>query len=148
MSGLPNRQTRLHRIRMAALCMAALFPVAGACLAQLPVVRFVRDPDPAPAFHLKEIGGKDLTLEAFRGKVVLLNFWATWCRPCREEIPGLITLQKHYADRLQIIGLVVDEDDENGVRDIMQAEGINYPVALTDGKTRLDYGGITALPTM
>ena len=148
MKRLPNPRKRLHPILAVALCAIALFPLAGPCLAQLPVIRFVRDPDPAPAFNLKEIGGKDLTLEASRGKVVLLNFWATWCAPCREEIPGLISLQKHYADRLQIIGLVVDEDDEKNVRDIMQTEGINYPVALTDMKTRLDYGGITALPTM
>jgi len=122
--------------------------VAAPASAQLPVIRFVRDPDPAPAFSLKDLGGKDLRVEAYRGKVVLLNFWATWCGPCREEIPGLIALQKHYAEKLQIIGLVVDEDDEKNVRDVMQAEGINYPVAVADMKTRVDYGGIMALPTM
>src|SRR5215470_15029570 len=119
-----------------------LLPFASACLAQLPVIRFVRDPDPAPQFNLKDLNGKDLTLEASRGKVVLLNFWATWCGPCREEIPVLIALQNRYAGRLQIIGLVVDEDDEKNVRDVMKAEGINYAVALADMKARVDYGGI------
>ncbi len=145
----PIRPPRLTRLLfLAFVLLAACFLATARTNAQLPVIRFVRDPDPAPAFNLKELGGKELTLEASRGKIVLLNFWATWCGPCREEIPGLIALQTHYADRLQIIGLVVDEDDEKNVRDVMQAEGINYPVALADMKTRLDYGGITALPTM
>jgi len=135
-------------MRMAALSVIAFFSLAGLCFAQLPVIRFVRDPDPAPEFRLKELSGKDVTLEASRGKIVVLNFWATWCGPCRQEIPGLIALQNRYAGRLQIIGLVVDEDDDKNVRDVMEAEGINYPVALADMKTRLEYGGITALPTM
>src|SRR5262249_44733283 len=87
-------------------------------------------------------------LESSRGKVVLLNFWASWCAPCREEIPGLVALQEHYRDGLQIIGLVVDDDDEKEIRSVMDSEKINYPVALADGKTRLDYGGIAALPTV
>jgi len=142
----PPRFTRLLFLALALLPVGLL--AAARASAQLPVIRFVRDPDPAPTFNLKELGGKDLNLDASRGKVVLLNFWATWCGPCREEIPGLIALQKHYAGRLQIIGLVVDVDDEKEVRDVMQAEGINYSVAVADMKTRLDYGGITALPTL
>src|SRR5215470_10809379 len=146
---LPIRPPCLMRFLFVAIeLLHAGLMVAAPANGQLPVIRFVRDPDPAPAFSLKEFGGKDLSLEAFRGKVVLLNFWATWCGPCREEIPGLIALQKHYAEKLQIIGLVVDEDDEKIVRDVMQAEGINYPVAVADMKTRVDYGGIMALPTM
>jgi thiol-disulfide isomerase/thioredoxin len=112
------------------------------------VIRFVRDPDPAPAFKLKDLDGKELTLEASRGKVILLNFWATWCGPCRAEISSLISLQERYKEHLQIIGLVVDDDDEKQIRNVMNVEGINYPVALADNKTRYDYGGIAALPTM
>ena len=130
------------------LVAATLLPFANFCAAQLPVIRFVRDPDPAPEFNLKDLGGKDLRLDPFKGKVVLLNFWATWCGPCREEIPGLIALQERYKDRLQIIGLVVDDDDDKEVRKIVDSEGINYPVALADGKTRFEYGGIAALPTV
>jgi thiol-disulfide isomerase/thioredoxin len=114
----------------------------------LPVIRFVRDPDPAPDFKLKELTGKELTLEAFRGKVVLLNFWATWCGPCRAEIPELIALQNRYKDRLQIIGLLVDDDDEKEIHKVIESEGINYPGALADPETRLAYGGIAALPTV
>jgi thiol-disulfide isomerase/thioredoxin len=125
-----------------------LLPFAGACLAQLPVIRFVRDPDPAPEFKLKDLSGKDLHLETFRGKVILLNFWATWCGPCRAEIPELVALQNRYKDRLQIIGLVVDDDDEKEIRRVIESEGINYPVALADPDTRFAYGGIAALPTV
>ena len=116
--------------------------------AQLPVIRFVRDPDLAPAFQLKDLGGKELTLEAYRGKVILLNFWATWCGSCREEIPSLIELQKRYKDRLQIIGLVVDDDDEKMIRSVADSEGINYPLALVTPQIRFAYGGVAALPTV
>jgi len=145
---LPSRKCRLSRTLAGVLSALVLFPFAGSVLAQLPVIRFVRDPDPAPEFKLKSLDGKDLTLEASRGKVILLNFWATWCGPCREEIPELIALQSRYKDRLQIIGLVVDDDDEKEIRSVIATEGINYPVALADPETRFAYGGIAALPTV
>jgi thiol-disulfide isomerase/thioredoxin len=115
---------------------------------ELPRLRFVRDPDPAPAFDLKTLDGKELKLEDYRGKVILLNFWATWCGPCRAEIPTLIALQKQYKDRLQVIGLAVDEDDESFVQKFVTSEAINYPVAITPPETRIAYGGIAALPTV
>jgi thiol-disulfide isomerase/thioredoxin len=139
---------RRSLLRICSLAPLALLPLAASCFAQLPVIRFVRDPDPAPAFQLKDLDGKDLNLESSKGKVVLLNFWATWCGPCREEIPGLIALQRRYKDQLQIIGLVVDEDDDKEVRKIAAADEINYPVALADPNTRVAYGGISALPTV
>ena len=116
--------------------------------AQLPTIRFVRDPDPAPEFKLKTLDGKDISLADSRGKVILLNFWATWCGPCRAEIPSLIQLQKRYTDKLQIIGLDVDDEDADDVRKVVTAEGINYPVALASPQVRMAYGGITALPTV
>ncbi|HWY08003.1 MAG TPA: TlpA disulfide reductase family protein [Candidatus Acidoferrales bacterium] len=148
MKPLPSLKHRSARALVGLFSALVLFPFAGSCFAQLPVVRFVRDPDPAPEFKLKDLAGKELNLEASRGKVVLLNFWATWCGPCREEIPELIALQNRYKDRLQIIGLVVDDDDEKGIRSVMESEGINYPVALADPETRFAYGGIAALPTV
>jgi thiol-disulfide isomerase/thioredoxin len=116
--------------------------------AQLPVIRFVRDPDPAPDFKVKDLDGKELSLESAKGKVILLNFWATWCGPCRMEIPSLVRLQDRYKDQLQIIGMDVDDDDENVVREVVKSEGINYPVVLTTMQVRLAYGGIGALPTV
>ena len=136
---------------LAGACLLAAFsllPLAAASMAQLPVIRFVRDPDPAPSFKLKDLHGKDLDLKASKGKVILLNFWATWCGPCREEIPSLIALQDRYKEQLQIIGLVVDDDDPKEIQKVVDSEGINYPIALADDKTRFEYGGIAALPTV
>jgi len=148
MKPLPSLKRRFARALVGLVSVLVLFPFAGSCFAQLPIVRFVRDPDPAPEFKLQDLAGKELNLEASRGKVILLNFWATWCGPCREEIPELIALQARYKDRLQIIGLVVDDDDEKGIRSVMESESINYPVALADSDTRFAYGGIAALPTV
>jgi cytochrome c biogenesis protein CcmG, thiol:disulfide interchange protein DsbE len=133
-------------IGLLAVFSLSLFPKS--MLSQLPVIRFVRDPDPAPEFKVKDLDGNDLSLASSRGKVVLLNFWATWCGPCRAEIPSLIALQQRYKDQIQIIGLDVDDDDEKAVRGFATDEGINYPIALTPNKVRLDYGGIAALPTL
>jgi thiol-disulfide isomerase/thioredoxin len=111
------------------------------------VIRFVRNPDAAPEFQLTALDGKPLSLASARGKVVLLNFWATWCGPCRAEIPDLIVLQERYAEKLQIIGLMVDEDDAEVVKQVVARTGINYPVAMTSPEIRFKYGGIAALPT-
>jgi thiol-disulfide isomerase/thioredoxin len=111
-----------------------------------PVIRFVRNPDPAPDFKLTALDGKPLTLAALQGKVVLLNFWATWCGPCRAEIPDLVALQDRYSGRLQIIGLNVD-DEEADIKQYVEETGINYPVAMTSNDVRMQFGGIPALPT-
>ena len=74
------------------------------------VIRFVKDPEVAPPLQVRDLRGNSVTKSDWGGKVVLVNFWATWCPPCREEIPELIELQKQYGDRLQIIGISEDED--------------------------------------
>jgi len=112
-----------------------------------PVIRFVRNPDQAPDFKLDDLDGKPLSLATSKGKVILLNFWATWCGPCRAEIPDLIELQKKYGDRLQIIGLDVDDDDVAEVKKFVEKNGINYPVGMATNEIRIQYGGVAALPT-
>ena len=143
---------RLHRglraISSLAVALILSLFCAGTLLAQLPVIRFVRDPDPAPDFSLKDLDGKDLRLSSLSGKVVLVNFWATWCGPCRAEIPSLIELQNRYKDRMQIVGLVVDDDDPAAIRKFAESEGINYPLALASDEIRIAYGGVMALPTV
>jgi cytochrome c biogenesis protein CcmG, thiol:disulfide interchange protein DsbE len=135
-----------------ALTVALALPLA-ACTAsgksqdRRNVIRFVRNPEPAPDFKLTGIDGKAINLSEQRGKVVLLNFWATWCGPCQAEIPDLIELQQKYKERLQIIGLAVDEDDAAVVRRFVVESGINYPVAMSPGELRMKYGGLAALPT-
>jgi thiol-disulfide isomerase/thioredoxin len=111
------------------------------------VIRFIRDPDPAPEFAVKEIDGSTVNLAAMRGKVVLLNFWATWCGPCRMEVPDLVELQKKYEGRLQVIGLVVDDADDEAVRKFAKRYSINYPVAIATDEMRMQFGGVPALPT-
>jgi thiol-disulfide isomerase/thioredoxin len=112
-----------------------------------PTIRFVRNPDPAPEFNLAGLDGKPVTLSDTKGKVVLVNFWATWCGPCRAEIPDLVELQNKYKDRLQILGLVVDDEDQAAIKKFVAKYRVNYPVAIATDALRLEYGGIPALPT-
>jgi thiol-disulfide isomerase/thioredoxin len=135
---------------LAALLLFLAPALAGAQVAappdKQPVIRFVRNPDPAPDFKLTALDGQPLTIAAFEGKVVFLNFWATWCGPCRAEIPDLIALEDRYKGRLQIIGLNVD-DDQADIQKYVEETGINYPVAMTSNDVRVQFGGIPALPT-
>ncbi len=85
-------------------------------------------------------------LSSYRGKVVLLDFWATWCGPCKEEIPHLVDLQNRYgSDGLQIIGISMD-DSPDPVREFSQQFKMNYPVVMGNAKTGELYGGILGLP--
>src|SRR5215472_13898894 len=85
---------------------------------------------PAPDFNLPQLNGQPLQLSSYRGKVVLLDFWATWCVPCRAEIPQFVELQQKYGDRgLQIIGVSMDDSPEP-VRPFYQQFHINYPVVM------------------
>ncbi|MGD0964165.1 MAG: TlpA disulfide reductase family protein [Candidatus Acidiferrales bacterium] len=111
------------------------------------VIRFARDPSPTPPFLVSDLSGHSVSTAELRGRVVLVNFWATWCPPCREEIPDLIALQSKYKDRLQIIGVSVDEDaPASYVKAFADKEGINYPVVMGTEIAK-EYGGVPALPT-
>lgn len=103
-------------------------------------------PSLAPEFSLTAIDGQKLDLADYHGKVVLLNFWATWCTPCRAEIPHFVQLQTMYgAAGLQIIGISMD-DEPAPVRQFYRDFHINYPVALGGAKLGELYGGIFGLP--
>lgn len=100
----------------------------------------------APDFSLTDLTGKKLELSSYRGKVVLLDFWATWCVPCRSEIPQLVQLQKKYrAQGLQIIGISLD-DEPKPVEAFRKQLHMNYPVGLGDAKLAERYGGVLGLP--
>ena len=146
MTGFPELPWPI--LRALSACLLAAVAVALPSRAQLPVIRFVRDPDPAPVIKAKDLDGNEVNLAALKGKVVLLNFWATWCGPCRAEIPSLIQLQTRYKDRMQIIGMLVDGEDDQELRSVVKDEAINYPVAITNLDVRMAYGGIAALPTL
>jgi len=131
-----------------AFAAIALFATAGAyAQGEGNVIRFVRNPDAAPDFNLDTLDGKTISLAGAHGKVILLNFWATWCGPCRAEIPDLIELQNKYNDHLQIIGLAFEDEEIADLKKAVAKTGINYPVAIAPFDLRMKYGGIAALPT-
>lgn len=105
---------------------------------------------PAPfTFTLKNLDGADVPLESFKGKVVLINFWATWCGPCKAEIPDLAELQREHGDNLAVVGIVVLDSFGEKVRTMAAELGVNYPVL--DGNDNADleraYGPMWGLPT-
>jgi len=101
---------------------------------------------PAPDFTLPNIDGRQLQLSSYRGKVVLLDFWATWCVPCREEIPHFVELQQKYGGQgLQIIGVSMD-DSPDPVHPFYQQFHMNYPVVKGTAETGSAYGGVLGLP--
>jgi cytochrome c biogenesis protein CcmG/thiol:disulfide interchange protein DsbE len=98
-------------------------------------------------FTLKDMNGVDVTLTSFKGKVILLNFWATWCGPCRVEIPYLIELQKQYADELVILGVSVDDTAEK-LKPYATEMQINYPLLIGNGRQDFQdaYGPFYGIP--
>lgn len=102
---------------------------------------------PAPQLTLKDIEGRTLRLSDYKGKVVLLNFWATWCAPCRAEMPDLIKWQREYKSRgLQIIGVAYPPDELAEVRQFIKRIKVNYPVALGSKETKLQFDKGETLP--
>ena len=102
----------------------------------------------APNWELKDLDGKTVRSSDFKGKVVVLDFWATWCGPCRAEIPNFVALRKKYApEGLVVIGASVDEGGASTVKPFTQKLGVNYPVVLVDKKLQQAFGGIEAIPT-
>ena len=110
-------------------------------------LRFFRDPAVVPAFTAQDLDGRPISSADWRGKVTIVNFWATWCGPCRAEIPELIALQEKYRDRLQIIGVSVDEVSPDIVKRFVANQNMNYPVVMTTPEIQRAFPGVTALPT-
>jgi cytochrome c biogenesis protein CcmG/thiol:disulfide interchange protein DsbE len=102
----------------------------------------------APEFQLKDADGRTVRLSDYRGKVVLLNFWATWCGPCTFEIPWFVEFERRLKDRgFAVLGISMDEDGWEVVRPFMSRLKINYRVLLGNDEVGQAYGGVDSLPT-
>jgi thiol-disulfide isomerase/thioredoxin len=110
-------------------------------------VKFVKNPVAVPELTLKTLEGRTLNSRDWKGKVTLVNFWATWCPPCREEIPDLIRLQERYKDQLQIIGVSSDEGPVADVAKFAADHKMNYAIVMETPELTKAFSGIFALPT-
>ncbi|CAK8721374.1 Thiol-disulfide isomerase or thioredoxin [Candidatus Electrothrix laxa] len=104
---------------------------------------------PMPDFTLPSVvDGKDISSDDFKGKVLLVTFFATWCPPCRQEIPSLIRLQKDLSAKgFSVLGLSLDDGDAGIVNDLVEHDNINYPVLMADSDVVSGFGGVTGIPT-
>jgi thiol-disulfide isomerase/thioredoxin len=101
-----------------------------------------------PVWKLTDLNGHEVSSAQLKGKVVVVDFWATWCVPCIGEIPGYIKLQKKYADKgLVIVGVSVDQKKPDYVRKFVKAKGMNYTIAMADDTIADTFGGFDVIPT-
>jgi len=134
---------RLIIYGIVALCLLGLY-VAGRRTAQKP--KPTAPGNAAPEFTVTDIDGKKLALSDYKGKVVLLDFWATWCTPCRAEIPHFVEMQQKYGPQgFQVVGISMD-DDAKPVKEFYRQFNMNYPVAVGDDKLAQSFGGVLGLP--
>ena len=110
-------------------------------------VRLLKDTLEVPAFTITDIEGKTSSSTEWRGKVVLVNFWATWCGPCRVEIPDLVALQEKYKDQLVVLGISEDEGDVPLVKKFAAEHKINYRLVMATPELRSVFPEVMALPT-
>lgn len=107
----------------------------------------VESPSQAPEFTLEDLNGNEISLSSLSGKVIILNAWATWCSPCKKEIPDFIEVYDQYKDKgLEIIGVSIDELGINKVRQFTQEWKINYPIVMTTSQLTKDYGPFSVVP--
>ena len=114
------------------------------------VISVVKRPDRAPNFSWKDSSGKVVDFDAYHGKVTLINFWATWCGPCKKELPDLISLSHELANRdIKIIGVSTDRGPNiiEDVRAFVTAQGIPYPVVISNDDLEEAFGNPRAIPT-
>jgi cytochrome c biogenesis protein CcmG/thiol:disulfide interchange protein DsbE len=138
-------------LRLAIVATVAALLGIVACSPQPPAKPVVKDDTQrkkAPDFALKDSSGKLVHLADFKGKVVLLDFWATWCGPCKIEIPWFMEFQEKYRSRgFEVVGVSMDDDGWKAITPYVTQKKMNYRVVLGDDKTADQYGGLEALPT-
>lgn len=137
-------------LRSALLCLAMALITCAVASAQQPAITTPSNPstsDKASGFTLNKFGGGQLRLDDYKGKPIVLNFWATWCTPCRTETPWFVELQKKYKDDgLQVIGISMDEPDNPAVPKFIAKSGIDYPIAFGDDDVAAAFSANMSLP--
>jgi peroxiredoxin len=145
--------TRAFAQRCVSACVSQSSWIAhflGNVSSAVPSVAYVKPEDrkTAPDFTLNDDAGKPVTLSEYRGKVVLLNFWATWCAPCKAEIPWFIEFQRtHGEGRLGVLGVSLDEDGWTSVRPYIEERRVNYSIVIGNDDVAHLYNGVHSLPT-
>ncbi len=138
----------MARLRPLALVALALWLAACQSKSAPPAPGGDHEPVAVPALELTDLDGHTLSLAGLKGKVVIIDFWATWCPPCREAIPDLIDLKKQYGPRgLEVVGISLDENAERILPRFVHDFGINYPVVIGSEEIAAAFGGILGLPT-
>ena len=133
-----------------ALCFGLIFAACSASPTPVKAASVKPDKDrkPAPDFALKDADGKVVKLSDYKGKVVLLDFWATWCGPCKIEIPWFMDIQRKVKDRgFEVLGVAMDDEGWEIVKPFATKMGINYRLVIGNDMTAQAYGGVDALPT-
>jgi thiol-disulfide isomerase/thioredoxin len=150
----PRRAAGILLVSLAAVALIAVMvgytKRVESELAEAPAggrVALLKDRVEVTAFTAPDLHGRPVSTAALRGKVVIVNFWATWCPPCREEIPDLIALQNKYKDQLQIIGVAQDSGSPADIRAFEAKYGMNYPTVISTPEIERIFPGVSALPT-
>jgi thiol-disulfide isomerase/thioredoxin len=152
---MKSRNSRLFVPILAGLAIVgaiALYQLSGSNsmapdAAQAATAAISLDGKPAPDFALSDITGAVHHLSDYQGKVVMLNFWATWCPPCRKEVPEFGELQKQYGDQgIQFLGIAMDDEGAAKVKPWLAMHPALYPILISDGKVPDSYGEMTSIP--
>jgi cytochrome c biogenesis protein CcmG/thiol:disulfide interchange protein DsbE len=133
---------------LVAVGLWALFSPESRTVRSAPPVKPVADRKPAPEFALKDADGKIVRLEEYKGKVVLLDFFATWCGPCKIEIPWFMEMERANKDKgFSVLGVSMDDEGWEVVKPFLADLGVNYRVVIGNDATAQIYGGVDSLPT-